>query len=86
MRAARVTGERVSDKGVPSLPPLAHEPHRASVREACRPRPCSESEHARESAGATHCLRDGAEADADEREEAAIGPGDRQEAPVISES
>ena len=44
------------------------------MRNACRLTPCSASEHARASAGATHVLRDGDEADADEREEAAAVP------------
>ncbi len=44
------------------------------MREACRDKPFSVSEHARASAGATHALRDGDEADADEREKAAAVP------------
>ncbi len=43
-------------------------------RKACRDKPCSASNHAHASKGATHALRDGDEADADEREEAAAGP------------
>ena len=79
--AQRQTG---AERSRPSTEPLTRarrvcrrlraSPTGPGVREACRDKPCSASEHARASAGATHELRDGDEADADEREEAAAVP------------
>ncbi len=49
------------------------------MRSACALTPCSASEHAQRSAGDTHALRDGDEADADEREQAAAMPAESGE-------
>jgi hypothetical protein len=57
-----------------SLPALARLPHRDKSAQHAAIRPCSARAHKQGSAGAPHVLRDGDEADADEREEAAAVP------------
>ena len=54
-------------------------PARPAVRNACAHAPCSATAHAHGSAGDTHVLRDGDEADADEREQAAAMPAESGE-------
>ncbi len=49
------------------------------MRNASAHKPCSASAHAQGSAGDTHGLRDGDEADADEREQAAAMPAESGE-------
>jgi hypothetical protein len=49
------------------------------VRTASAHKPCSASAHAQGTAGDTHDLRDGDQADADEREQAAAMPAESGE-------
>ncbi len=56
------------------------------MRNASAHKPCSATEHARGSAGDTHALRDGDEADADEREQAAAMPAESGEGLQLGQS
>jgi hypothetical protein len=59
----------------PIIPQDHLHPAGPAVRNACALTPCSASAHAQGSAGDTHCLRDGDEADEDERRQAAAQAG-----------